>query len=108
MIEWTTPCKPLLHSENEAPRMTRNMMKFFTRSFQARMIYSILIIAGLTWVLGLTVIYIFGKSALEKSIGLEFQHTAEETSKNLTRLLERYIIESYSFTSSPDILNALR
>src|SRR5579884_436080 len=87
--------------------MIRNMMRFFTRSFQARMIYSILIIAGLTWVLGLTAIYIFGKSALEKSIGLEFQHTAEETSKNLTRLLERYIIESYSFTSSPDILNAL-
>ena len=79
-----------------------------SRSFQARMIFSILIIAGLTWALGLTVIYFFGKSALEKSIGLEFQHTAEETSKNLTRLLERHIIESYTFTSSPDVLNALR
>lgn len=87
--------------------MTVRMMKI-SRSFQARMIFSILIIAGLTWVLGLTVIYFVGKSALEKSIGVEFQHSAEETSKNLTRLLERHIIESYTFTSSPDVLNVLR
>jgi len=78
-----------------------------TRSFQARMIFSILLIAGLTWLLGLTVIYIVGKRAIEKSIGLEFQHTAEETSKNFTRLLEHHIEEAYSFTSSPDILDLL-
>jgi signal transduction histidine kinase len=82
------------------------MMKI-TRSFQARMIFSILIIAGLTWILGLTVIYIVGKGAIEKSIGLEFQHTAEETSKNFTRLLEHHIEEAYSFTSSPDIIETL-
>lgn len=79
-----------------------------TRSFQARMIFSILMIAGLTWVLGLTVIYIVGKRAIEKSIGLEFQHTAEETSKNFTRLLEHHVEEAYAFTSSPDILDILR
>ncbi|NKE72039.1 ATP-binding protein [Candidatus Manganitrophus noduliformans] len=78
-----------------------------TRSFQARMIFSILLIAGLTWVLGLTVIYIVGKRAIEKSIGLEFQHTAEETSKNFTRLLEHHVEEAYAFTSSPDILDIL-
>ncbi|MCG3116174.1 MAG: ATP-binding protein [Candidatus Manganitrophus sp. SA1] len=78
-----------------------------TRSFQARMIFSILLIAGLTWVLGLTVIYIVGKRAIEKSIGLEFQHTAEETSKNFTRLLEHHVEEAYAFTSSPDVLDIL-
>ncbi|MDC4225936.1 MAG: hypothetical protein MPW15_17225 [Candidatus Manganitrophus sp.] len=82
------------------------MMKI-TRSFQARMIFSILLIAGLTWVLGLTVIYIVGKSAIEKSIGLEFQHTAEETSKNFTRLLEHHIEEAYAFTSAPNVLEVL-
>lgn len=71
------------------------------------MIFSILLIAGLTWVLGLTVIYIVGKRAIEKSIGLEFQHTAEETSKNFTRLLEHHVEEAYAFTSSPDILDIL-
>lgn len=72
------------------------------------MIFSILLIAGLTWVLGLTVIYIVGKRAIEKSIGLEFQHTAEETSKNFTRLLEHHVEEAYAFTSSPDVLDILR
>lgn len=71
------------------------------------MIFSILLIAGLTWVLGLTVIYIVGKRAIEKSIGLEFQHTAEETSKNFTRLLEHHVEEAYAFTSSPDVLDIL-
>lgn len=72
------------------------------------MVFSILIIAGLTWVLGLTLIYIVGKRAIEKSIGLEFQHTAEETSKNFTRLLEHHIEDAYSFTSAPDVLDLLR
>ncbi len=71
------------------------------------MIFSILMISGLTWVLGLTVIYFVGKRAIEKSIGLEFQHTAEETSKNFTRLLEHHIEEAYAFTSAPDVLDIL-
>lgn len=71
------------------------------------MVFSILIIAGLTWALGLTVIYFVGKGAIERNIGLEFQHTAEETSKNLTRLLEHHIEEAYALTSSSDTLDIL-
>ncbi len=83
------------------------MTRFF-RSFQARMVFSILLISALTWTLGLTAIYFVGKGVIEKSIGIKFQQSAEETSKNLSRFFDRHLKEAYTFATSPELLQFLQ
>lgn len=71
------------------------------------MIFSILIIAGATGAFGLTVVYFVGKHILQENIGNEFQHSAQETSKNLSRLFKQQIDETYALSIAPLVLELL-
>lgn len=86
--------------------MIKNLYRV-AQSFQSRIILSILIIAGFTGALGLTFVYLIGKNIIEKNIGHEFQKTAEETSKNLTRLFEYYIDEASWLGTASDVLEII-
>src|SRR3569832_1350692 len=87
--------------------MTKNFFKA-TRSFQSRMIFSILIIAGVTGAFGLTIVYFVGKNILQENIGNEFLHSAQETSKNLSRLFKQQIDETYALGIAPKVIGHLR
>lgn len=71
------------------------------------MILSILIIAGVTGAFGLTVVYFVGKNILQENIGNEFQHSAQETSKSLSRLFKQQIDEAYVLSIAPLVLDLL-
>lgn len=69
------------------------------KSLRRRVVVSILVVAILSWVIGLISIYIFGKETIEQSIGANFQELASQTGKKIELIISHRIYEIKTLSS---------
>ncbi|HXN07592.1 MAG TPA: cache domain-containing protein [Nitrospiria bacterium] len=74
---------------------------------QNKLILSILVVGIISTILGLGLVYFFGKSTIKRIIGSSFQEIAEVTSKRLESLIDHHIEESGFLASSREVQTLL-
>jgi methyl-accepting chemotaxis protein len=83
------------------------MFRIFRTNLQNKITFSILIVGFISTVLGLALVYTFGKSTLKETIGRGYAELAEVTSNRLETMINHHLEEAHFLSSTLDITNVV-
>ncbi|MBI3595404.1 MAG: HAMP domain-containing protein [Nitrospirae bacterium] len=81
------------------------MFRIFRTNLQNKITLSILTVGFISTVLGLALVYTFGKSTLKQTIGRGYAELAEVTSNRLETMIDHHLEEAHFLSSTLDITN---
>ncbi len=83
------------------------MVRLFKTNLQNKITLSILIVGFISTIMGLALVYYFGKTTLKETIGRGYAELAEVTSNKLDTMINNHLEEAHFLSSTLDILNVV-